>query len=254
MEIEEQWIADAVKSLIKRGEETTALFLMDCSLNLKDHDICFEFNGDNTFELVSVYIECSLHQYEVLENDSHDITLKVKQAISTTKPYEIAIRNDGNGIYPLLKKEQHPENWREQYKESILGQKIHNQGLPEDKTGKYKRYQWNNFELGSLAELAIARELDTRDLVFFPNSKARTKINKSSYIIIPDFLVCCKGKWGILQCDHESTHPYAAEDHKKDRYFRIHGVKVIERYDYEDCVKNAKNVVDQFLNLLDKNG
>lgn len=44
------------------------------------------------------------------------------------------------------------------------------------------------------------------------------------------------------------------EDHKKDRYFIIHGVKVIERYDYEDCVKSAKNVVDQFLNLLDKNG
>ncbi len=38
MEIEEQWIADAVKYLIKTGEETTALFLMDCSLNLKDHD------------------------------------------------------------------------------------------------------------------------------------------------------------------------------------------------------------------------
>ncbi len=172
--------------------------------------------------------------------------------MSLTQPNDIHIV--GNFINPCLKKEQHPENWKEQYKESILGQTIHNQGLTKDKKGKHERYKWHNFQLGSKAELEIFKELDKRNLVFFPNSKARIKLDNLYRNVIPDFLVCFQGKWGILECDHPFTHPYAAEDHKKDRYFRIHGVKVIERYHYEECVKNAKNVVDQFLNLLDKNG
>jgi very-short-patch-repair endonuclease len=74
----------------------------------------------------------------------------------------------------------------------------------------------------------------------------------------PDFLVCANGKWGIIEVDGSDWHPRerAAVDHERDRRFREHGVRVVERYDARECYDRelAAGVVAGFLRLLELNG
>ena len=56
----------------------------------------------------------------------------------------------------------------------------------------------------SKAEIAIYDELKRRDVLFFPNPGRRPGASASEYGAAvakrePDFLICYKGKWGILE-------------------------------------------------------
>jgi very-short-patch-repair endonuclease len=67
-----------------------------------------------------------------------------------------------------------------------------------------------------------------------------------------DFLVCSRGKWGILECDGEMWHPSAAKDHKRDNDFKRHGLWFIQRFTDKECKKTPQKVVRQFLDMLHK--
>ena len=68
--------------------------------------------------------------------------------------------------------------------------------------------------------------------------------------------MCLNGKWGILEVDGAPFHPPSrtTEDHTRDRFFKHHGIKVVEHYDADQCRNFPKLVVDQFLRLLAANG
>ena len=65
-------------------------------------------------------------------------------------------------------------------------------------------------------------------------------------------MVCHEGKWGVLEVDGEPFHPAsrAAQDHERDRVFKAHGIRVVERFDARECFENAKGVVQKFLGIL----
>lgn len=76
-----------------------------------------------------------------------------------------------------------------------------------------------------------------------------------------DFLVCSRGKWGILECDgilhilnsiKKGQMPSAALNHKRDNDFNRHGLWFIKRFTDEECKKNPRKVVRQFLDMLHK--
>jgi very-short-patch-repair endonuclease len=100
----------------------------------------------------------------------------------------------------------------------------------------------------------VARAVDSAGVLFLPNCLTRVQIGPDKRATREaDFLICHNGKWGILEVDGPH-HPRAVVDHERDRVFRGHRIKVIERFDWEECYKDAPSVVQQFLTLLDKNG
>lgn len=105
----------------------------------------------------------------------------------------------------------------------------------------------------SLPEVRIARALDRAGVLFLPNCMARLtlpngqRVNREA-----DFLVCYRGHWGVLEVDGENWHPpeRTALEHKRDRVFRRHGLRTVERYDARACLQSADRLVADFLELV----
>jgi hypothetical protein len=101
----------------------------------------------------------------------------------------------------------------------------------------------------SEVETIIYNELKKRDLLFFPNAAAvlgGEKCEKRE----PDFLICHKGKWGILEVMGDTYHKNAAKDHDRARLFKKHGVLCMEFFTANECKWSAAKVVDKFLSIL----
>jgi hypothetical protein len=101
------------------------------------------------------------------------------------------------------------------------------------------------------AEVAIYDELCKRSLLFFPNAAAvlcRGLGRKEKRE--PDFLICHKGKWGILEVMGDAYHKNAAKDHERARLFKLAGVLCVEFFSADDCINSPSWVVDKFLSIL----
>jgi hypothetical protein len=81
--------------------------------------------------------------------------------------------------------------------------------------------------------MRIAVALDRSGVLFLPNCMGRLSGSTGRKNLECDFLVCHEGKWGILEVDGEPYHPAkrAAQDHERDRLFKAHGIRVVERFD-----------------------
>ncbi|WP_406698404.1 DUF559 domain-containing protein [Singulisphaera sp. Ch08] len=125
---------------------------------------------------------------------------------------------------------------------------VHNQVADSSKV----RTTWNNLRFRSHSEMRIAVALDESGALFLPNCMGRLSTPAGRKNLECDFLVCYEGKWGILEVDGEPYHPAsrAAQDHERDRLFRAYGIRVVERFDANECFENAKGVVQKFLAIL----
>lgn len=112
--------------------------------------------------------------------------------------------------------------------------------------------EWNHLRFRTVGEVRIAQALDAAGVLFLPNCRARLGDDGKRENREPDFLVCHKGKWGMLEIDGRSHTPTrAVEDHDRDRLFKLHGVRVVEHFDDAECFENAPGVVARFLRILD---
>jgi hypothetical protein len=110
----------------------------------------------------------------------------------------------------------------------------------------------------SKGEVAIYDELKQRDVLFFPNPAAVLGTSGAEYgqqvkKLEPDFLICCKGKLGILEINGDSFHSglvKTTKDHDRARLFNCYGVYFVQAYDSERCKNDPVGVIDEFLMLL----
>jgi hypothetical protein len=110
----------------------------------------------------------------------------------------------------------------------------------------------------SKGEIAIYEELKRRDVLFLPNPAAVFGTSALEYGAIlkrrePDFLICLKGKWGILEINGDDFHSgivKTTKDHERARSFQHYGVFFIQAYDLQSCKSDPVGVVDEFLKLL----
>ncbi|MBI5536037.1 MAG: hypothetical protein HY898_25175 [Deltaproteobacteria bacterium] len=102
----------------------------------------------------------------------------------------------------------------------------------------------------SKTETRIYDVLKTRKVLFFTNATA--VLGGKGEKREPDFLVCCEGRWGILEVMGEQYHPAATamRDHDRARLFKDYGIQVIEFYDAKRCYSAPESVVDDFLSRL----
>jgi hypothetical protein len=107
----------------------------------------------------------------------------------------------------------------------------------------------------SWAEVTVYKELKIRNVLFFPNPAAvfgttGTEYGARAERREPDFLICLKGKWGVLEINGDDFHSgivRTTQDHERARLFQKYGVYFIQAYSADQCKRDAVGVVDEFL-------
>jgi hypothetical protein len=113
-------------------------------------------------------------------------------------------------------------------------------------------HTWENLRFRSKTEIKIAEALDRTGVLFVPNSLARLNTSKGRENKEADFLICYKGKWGVLEVDGPyHTAERRVEEQERERIFKKNGIKVVERFDSERCYNNPGEVVQEFFKMIE---
>jgi hypothetical protein len=143
-------------------------------------------------------------------------------------------------------------DWRQQIATLLRGEKVTNQGVPRRPDTPV--FVWNNLNFWSPAEREIAKALEKPGVLYLPNCMTRLGPPEHRYNKETDFVVCCEGKWGILEVDGKAFHQIAAQDYERDRQFARYGIRIIQRFTGKRCMENPDEVVETFLDILKRNG
>ncbi len=198
--------------------------------------------------MLSIALTSNRAIYDIIQNVSNPSTIAIKKAFAAVLPYEYSLEY----LFAIVQlSDDFDPEWRTKMLEIIEGKMPLNQCLPIQEK---PRHSWAYLLFRSPVEITIAQTLDKYKVLYLPNCMARlglpgTRENKEA-----DFLVCYEGKWGILEVDGETYHTNAAKDHNRGRLFKLHGIKVFEPYEAARCVKEPDKVIQEFLELVKKNG
>ena len=141
-------------------------------------------------------------------------------------------------------------DWRNEAVNYLEKRGISNQG---EKIKETEPIKWEYLNFRSPPEVSIAQELKKQNIMFLPNCAGLFSDGKEMLKREPDFLICNKGKWGILEVDGSTYHPSAAKDHAQDRIYKLNNIKVVERFPAMEALEGrAANIVKNFLEVLDK--
>jgi hypothetical protein len=251
----EQYLATAIHYLIQGQEFDEANLLLLCRAEAK----IYSRTGDNYY--VNLIGPREVYEALLMREGSYPrLYWTVYNALA-------AIRIDDRTLHELRVftdlidiDTSETSDWRAELREVIKSGGISNQGreLPERKV-----VIWKGLRFRSEAERLVAIALDKKGVLFLPNCAARLTLKEAADTRTgeaerdtrePDFLVCHKGKWGILEVDGPYHEGRAAHDHERDAAFHKQGIRVIQHYTAERCMSDSANVIREFLGLLETNG
>jgi hypothetical protein len=234
--------ASAARFLIDGGQEDAANVLLSCRLRTWDSGDSW-FVGDEQTLAVHVELTGPRAAYDLLRLSSHPVTEAIKGAIQAVLPSDRYVKH----LTAHAELVDLDPDWRTELLEIARGRGVHNQAI-QNQTG----LSWKNLRFRSKSEIRVAQALDKAGVLFLPNCLARMTAPDGRKNREADFLICCDGKWGILEVDGEPFHPPSrtVQDHERDRLFKGHGIQVIEHFDSVECYEHPEVVVQTFLNLL----
>lgn len=234
------FLLDASKSLSLRGETEAASFLVsiefeayDCNNRFRDEFIVLKF---------SVSSEDYKSWEEAISNKGFDRTFDQIASCVT----EVG---EAKGLLPVGFVTCHLDRSRQSGNSPYINQStpvsISNQAFFTFKDGRKIVHERLNFR--SKAEIKIFDALVRKGLLVFPLPVA--VMGRRRQYREPDFVVCYKGKAGILQVHGGKWHPpeTAAQEHELGREFSKLGVSIYEIFDADRCSDNPDGVVDDFL-------
>jgi len=136
-----------------------------------------------------------------------------------------------------------PDNWQAQ-----IHTPTNNQAIFSFKDSQRISYEGLNFR--SKTEIKVFDALIKKGLLILPLPVA--VMGSSKKYKEPDFVVCFKGKIGILEIHGDKWHPpeTAAEEHERRREFTRLGVSVYEIFGAERCWNDPDGVVSDFIQAL----
>jgi hypothetical protein len=244
-ETDDRLLASAARFLIDGGEEDAAHVLLSCSIAFDlTEDVDFYNQPKGTY-YGDVHIQGPRSAYNVLNDEGNPISESIIHAIKAVTPDHIRLSRF------IIKAEiiDIDPNWRNELLEIARGRGVHNQ-LADLEQARVRI--WNNLRFRSQSEVRLAIALDRAGVLFLPNCRGRLNTPHGRENREADFLVCCEGKWGILEVDGEPFHPPSrtVQDHERDRLFKAHGIRVVEHFDASECFENALKVVERFLEIL----
>jgi hypothetical protein len=253
----ERLLASAVKFLIDGGEEKAATILLSCTLTSEKVIVLSRWEEDYTKTVITLVAPRVGYDFLTPLNDSANYESPEALAELPEKFHICAsIRTAfnallGTGVELSVKANLVPitEQWRDEVLALLRRDSVNNQGLQF--SPKAPMVTWKNLRFRSQTEIRIAEALERAHVLFLPDCVARLGFSQWQNREA-DFLVCHKGKWGTIEVDSPSSHPptRTVEDHERDRLFKVHGIRVVERFDASECWQNADGVVKRFLYLL----
>ena len=258
VESQDKFFRAVVKFLLEGSDAMEARMLLTSEFSISKSYNLEEYIGGLPVFTPYISIACQRDNLEVLSplnnprSAQNESTRKIHSAFKSVMEYTRRI--DYTVQYNPVNKTDMLIGWRETYYELAIydGVNAHNQCLGAENAPNST--VWENLRFRSKTEVRVATALDRCAVMFFPLCSARVGSEGSRVRREPDFLVCHDGKWGILEVDGPHHTGRAADDHERDRLFRNHGLKVVEHYNADECFENADRVVNNFLNILDRNG
>jgi len=237
----ESILASAVAFLINGQEQEAAATLLASSLTIYGSEDTW-FVGNEVHTGLHVNITGPRTVYEIITDEKNPIRRAIKNALEAVLPEDTYIRHLSARAENI---DVNPD-WRADFLEFLMDVNI------SDDVSNYTRI-WNNLRFRSESEVKIAEALDKVGVFFIPNCKARLTTPEGRRNKEPDFIICHGGKWGILEVDGEPYHPptRTVEDHRRDRYFKEHGINLVEHFDATECYNKPDDVVGRFLKLLE---
>jgi hypothetical protein len=254
----DQLHASALQFLIERREKRAAKLLLAC-----EAAVVYTPEGDGHHAKITLrapeasyrifafaMIQRRVINRGVIDEDPFAITphllfSSIEDAFKAVLPAEISACT----IYPRAALVEINPEWRQELSDTLYGKAMHNQGLPFDKGTPL--HIWKNLRFRSQTEIRVSEALEHAHVLFLPNCMARLGFSQRQNREA-DFLICHKGKWGILEVDGPLSHPPArtVKDHERDRLFKAHGIRLVEHFDAGECWENPEGVVKRFLYLL----
>ena len=237
--------ATAAQILFDEGQFDALVLLLECEFNLLPG-----YSADCAFQLALTGPYLMVRDYLRREFDptakEQMIMEQIQRAVSLCLPHDCIVDN----IYFVVKPATPDKNWREELMAAISGGDVHNQATSFKSEIEIK--VWEGLRYRSQSEVKIAQALDRAGVMFFPNCRARVGASNNRLTREPDFLICYKGKWGILEVDGDAYHPpeRAYQDHARNRLFLDHGHMLIDHFSATDCYNHPDQVVGGFLKHL----
>ena len=235
--------ASAVHFLISENKNDAALVLLSCEVTLEEIDT---WNGTTGYAL---YLRGPVQVYKTLksEDDAEEsIEKNIKYAFNAVLPARDCI----DKIVPLVSLIDIEPDWKAQMFDIAQGKAVHNQGVEiKDRA----TITWKNLRFRSVSEMKVAEALERAKVLFLPNCLARLNTLDGRKTKEADFIICNKGKWGIIEVDGEPFHPptRTPQDHKRDQDFYAHGAALVLHFDATECFEQPDKVVLRFLKLLE---
>lgn len=249
--IKEQILRTWVQALIDSNRRDLASLVVDADIAFEEGTEYDNYNNEVYYDFTIVYLPYI--SYKILEEENENMTecINILQFIIKDN-----IRYFGGieGIRLAIKLLDHDPDWRRQIKYLITNQKDLNQGLITEKAfarRKQEPLMYNEMKFATQAEIRIAQEFESLQVLFFPLPLA-VKHETGNYYKDHrevDFLVCFKGAWGILEI---SKHPVGRyeKDAEKDAWFKKSGILCVEHRSTERCLAQPKAVVSEFMHIL----
>lgn len=244
-EFDYRLLRTTIAYLMELNFHEIAGLLVESELNL--------YYGTNGFEN-EIIIDLPISTYNIVEKSDY-YKKEISEAVNKVVRKHI---NGQNYEYPVdfrMRLINIEENWKEKVKELISNFKDPNQGNITEVVFKRKGkspYIYNEMKFASKSEIKIALELEEKKVLFFPLPLA---VRADTSNIFEDhrevdFLICQNGIWGILEVAY---HPDRFEkDSEKDMWFKKSGILCIQHCTAERCFNSPKEVVAEFLEILEK--
>jgi hypothetical protein len=261
----DQLLYNAVLYLVQREKQEAAELLVDCELDGYEDKEALESTLHSSEPRLVRWTQVTLSAPTGIEqaiSDNPDTVWDAEletefstnlKRVEMASAFEAVLRREDVLVEVHLQLVTETEaDWRQHLRQLIKGEKVTNQGQPIKSSNPI--IVWNNLNFRSKAEKLMAEALDRAGVMYLPDCMARLGPADYRHNMEPDFLICCEGKWGILEVDSNVYHQQPERDHEKGRQYKQQGIKVFERYSYSRCLEKPDETVQDFLRLLRQNG
>lgn len=203
--------------------------------------------GDSFYVL---FANVSLPHYEYLREHHGETQVRtpfseIREVMNELIPSQVNVRF----IACELEQIQPPVDWQAQFAKAVTVLSS-NQALFTYKNCQKIVYQGLSFR--SQTEVKIFNALTARNLLVFPLPVA--VLGQDRPYREPDFVVFHNFRCGILEVHGEPWHPpeRAAEEAERRRLFGALGIRCYEVFDAQRCWNSPDQVVDEFLEALNR--
>ncbi|HEX2906827.1 MAG TPA: hypothetical protein VHO69_08205 [Phototrophicaceae bacterium] len=258
---DEKFLANAVHYLLSKGQSDFARLLLTCELVVSAEHYSHPDDQDGDYDFTGVFLRGSPEFYDKYTNDLNDIYPPDSDAYTRPSQEDGAFRSAIRTAFRAVLGEEYFEirvavglieidlDWRTRlFVENETQEQVGNQN-------SYAKTPlvWSGMRFNSKGEIAIAQALERLGVMYFPNCLARVGSRDNRQTRFPDFLVCYRGKWGILEIDGATYHTpsSATDDHERRRQIEQHGgISYFDRFKHSRCVNEPDKVVKEFLDIL----